>query len=98
MALYDSNYNFTCVNIGMPGRCSDGGMFKASKMGKKILNNTLHFSKASAISENYINIPYYLVKNEAFPFHTCMMRPYCGKSKLHIKEAIFNYRYFIHDI
>jgi len=100
MAPYDANYNFTCVNIGKPGRCSVGGVFKASEMGKKILNNTLHFPKASAISENYINIPYYIMADEAFSLHTCMMRPYPGrgKSKLPIKEAIFNYRYFVSDI
>ncbi|XP_050062979.1 uncharacterized protein LOC126552331 [Aphis gossypii] len=75
MALCDANYNFTCVNIGMPGGCNDVGVFKASKMGKKMLNNTLHFPKASAISKNNINIPYYIVADEAFPFNTYMMRP-----------------------
>ncbi|CAH1731192.1 unnamed protein product [Aphis gossypii] len=44
-------------------------------MGKKMLNNTLHFPKASAISKNNINIPYYIVADEAFPFNTYMMRP-----------------------
>ncbi|KAE9529254.1 hypothetical protein AGLY_011930 [Aphis glycines] len=75
MALCDANYNFTCVNIGMSGGCNDGGVFKTSKIGKKMLNNTLHFPKASAISKNNINIPYYIVVDEAFPLHTCMMRP-----------------------
>jgi len=81
----------------MPGRCSDGGVFKASEMDKKILNDELNFPKLSAISENYKNIPYYIVADEAFPLQTSMMRPYPGrgKSKLPIKEAIFNYRYFI---
>lgn len=93
MALYNANYNFTCVKIGMPGRCSDGGVIKARVMGKTILNNTLHFLKSSVISENYINIPYYIVADEAFSLQACIMRPYLGrgKSKLPSNEAIFNY-------
>ncbi|KAF0754547.1 protein ALP1-like isoform X2 [Aphis craccivora] len=44
--------------------------------------------------ENFTNIPYYIVADEAFPLQTSIMRPYPGrgKSKLPIKEAIFNYR------
>lgn len=78
----------------MPGRCSDGGVFKNSEMGKKILKNEFNFPISSAISENFTNIPYYIVADEAFPLQTSIMRPYPGrgKSKLPIKEAIFNYR------
>lgn len=78
----------------MPGRCSDGGVFKSSEMGKKILNDELNFPKPSAISANYTNIPYYIVADEAFPLHTSIIRPYPGrgKSKLPINESIFNYR------
>lgn len=94
MALCDANYNFTCVNIGMPGRCSDGGVFKNSEMGMRILKNEFNLPIPSAISENFTNIPYYIVADEAFPLQTSIMRPYPGrgKSKLPIKEAIFNYR------
>ncbi|XP_015374962.1 PREDICTED: uncharacterized protein LOC107169667 [Diuraphis noxia] len=50
LALCDANYNFTYVNIGMPGRCSDGGVLKSCELGKQILNNGLGFPEPSPIS------------------------------------------------
>jgi len=79
LALCDANYNFTCVDIGMPGRCSDGGVFRASEMGRRILQNDFNFPKASPISENFKNCPYFIVADEAFPLLTNLMRPYPGR-------------------
>lgn len=78
MAMCDANYNFTIVNIGMPGRCSDAGVFKTSEMGKKILNNDLLFPKPSVISPNSGEFPFYIVANEAFSLLPSLMRPYPG--------------------
>jgi len=92
--MCDANYNFTCVNIGMPGRCSDGGVFKACELGKKIINNELRFPKASAISTNYGNFPIYIVADEASPLLPSLMRPYPGRgtTKLLLKFCLFNFR------
>ncbi|CAI6358305.1 unnamed protein product [Macrosiphum euphorbiae] len=94
LALCDANYNFTYVNIGMPGRCSDGGVLKSCELGKQILSNGLGFPEASPISETSGNIPYFIVADEAFPLLTSMMRPYPGRGKqiLPINKKIFNYR------
>jgi len=94
MAMCDANYNFTCVNTGMPGRCSDDGVFKACEMGKKIINNDLLFQKPSAISTNSGDFLFYIVADEAFPLLPSLMKPYPGQgtSKLPMKLAIFNYR------
>lgn len=75
MAMCDANYNFTCVNIGMPGRCSDAGVFKTCEMRKKIINNDLLFPKPSVISTNSGDIPFYIVADEAFPLLPSLMRP-----------------------
>lgn len=69
LALCDANYNFTYVNIGMPGRCSDGGVFKSSQLGIRILNEDLGFPKASPVSNTSGDIPYFIVADEAFPLH-----------------------------
>lgn len=78
----------------MPGRCSDGGVFRSSKMGKLILNNNFDLPKAEPISNNSGDIPYFIVADEAFPLLTNLMRPYPGRGtrKLPLKSAIFNYR------
>lgn len=78
----------------MPGRCSDGGVFRASIMGRKSIDNEFDFPKASPISGNSGNIPYFIVADEAFPLLPNLMRPYPGRgtTKLHINKAIFNYR------
>ncbi|CAI6373816.1 unnamed protein product [Macrosiphum euphorbiae] len=95
MAMCYANYNFTCVNIGMPGRCSDRVVFKACEMGKKIIDNDLLFPKPTAISTNSGDFPFYIVADEAFPLLPSLMRPYPGRgtSKLPLKLAIFNYRF-----
>jgi len=51
LALCDANNNFTCVDIGMPGSCSDG-VLRASEMGR-ILQNNFNFPEASPISEHF---------------------------------------------
>lgn len=94
MALCDANCNFTYVNIGMPGRYSDGGVFKLCELGKRLIRNDLSFPKSSPISSSSGNIPYFIVGDEAFPLMTSLMRPYPGrgKQKLPLDIAIFNYR------
>jgi len=64
LALCDANYNFTYVHIGIPGRCSDGGVLKSCELG----NNGLGFLEAFPISETSGNTPYFIVADEAFPY------------------------------
>lgn len=59
----------------MPGKCSDGGVFKTYEMGKKIINNDLRFPKASAICTNSGDFPFYIVADETFPLLPSLMRP-----------------------
>jgi len=41
--MCDANYNFTLVDIGAAGRCSDGGIFSNFEMGNGFINNYLNF-------------------------------------------------------
>ncbi|CAI6371138.1 unnamed protein product [Macrosiphum euphorbiae] len=94
LAMCDASYNFTVVDIGAPGRCSDGGVFSSSEMGKGFLNKTLSFPIEKEIDNKSGPIPYYAVGDEAFPLLENLMRPYPGRGKkrLPLNESIFNYR------
>lgn len=97
MAMCDANYNFTLVDIGAPGRCSDGGVFSNSNIGKGFVGNDLNFPPPKEIDSNNGPIPYYAVGDEAFPLLENLMRPYPGrgKKKLPLDESVFNYRLLI---
>lgn len=82
------------VDIGAPGRCSDGGVLRNSNWGKQILNGTINFPDAVPIDITHGPMPFCLVADEAFPLMKNLMRPYPGKSKGNLPEdhTIFNYR------
>jgi len=94
LAMCDASYNFTVVDIGAPGRCSDGGVFSSSEMGKGFVHKTLSFPIEKEIDNKSGPIPYYAVGDEAFPLLENLMRPYPGRGKkrLPLNESIFNYR------
>jgi len=41
MAIADANYQISLLDIGAPGRRSDGGIFHASEIGKRLQNGML---------------------------------------------------------
>jgi len=67
MAMCDASYNFTLVDIGAPGRCSDGGVFSNLDMGPAFVQNALNFPLPKEIDAINGPIPYYAVGDEAFP-------------------------------
>lgn len=94
LAICDAKYNFTAVDIGAPGRCSDGGVFRQCNLGKQIISNEIDFPDDAPIDSDNGFIPYYIVADEAFMLLPNVMRPYPGRSKanLPVDEAVFNYR------
>ncbi|KAJ8976615.1 hypothetical protein NQ317_019820 [Molorchus minor] len=63
MALCDHRYKFKLVDIGARGRQSDGGIFRNSEMGRKLMNNELNLSSDSPIEYGGDNIPFYMNGN-----------------------------------
>jgi len=94
LALCDANYNFTIVDIGAPGKCSDGGIFKNSVIGECMLSESIDFPEPVEIDNVNGPIPFHIVADEAFPLLTNLMRPFPGRGKhsLPKNHATFNYR------
>ncbi|XP_043475018.1 uncharacterized protein LOC122510608 [Leptopilina heterotoma] len=92
MAISDAYYRFIAVDIGAPGRRSDGGVFAESEMFRKFETNTFEIPNPEAIMTNTPHLPYVLVADEAFTLTKYCMRPYPRSKALNIKKKIFNYR------
>lgn len=92
--MCDANYNFLLVDIGAPGRCSDGGVFRSSNIGKAFANKTINLPEPIDIDGVNGPIPYFIVGDEAFPLTEYLMRPYPGRrrSTMPKDEEIFNYK------
>ncbi|KAJ8914039.1 hypothetical protein NQ315_017558 [Exocentrus adspersus] len=82
---------FTMVDIGAYGSQSDGGIFKASVFGNKLEKNDFNIPEMKVLTRNNIEMPYFLVADEAFPLKQYIMRPYGGKNLTKI-QRIYNYR------
>lgn len=91
LAICDSDYCFTAVDIGAKGRQSDGGIFRTSNFGQRFYTNTLGLPPPRKLWEESEPVSYCFVADAAFPFSINLMRPYPG-SFLEQKERIFNYR------
>lgn len=89
LAVCDSKYTFTAVDIGAYGSQSDGGVLKVSGFGKRILNGTMNLPEAENLPGSEIKFPFYYVGDAAFPLTKHLMRPYPGKC-LEANKDYFN--------
>ena len=71
MAVCDSNYCFTLLDIGNYGCHSNGGVLANSKFGQAMEKGSLHLPDPDFISENLL--PYYFIGDAAFPLKTYML-------------------------
>ncbi|XP_055915280.1 uncharacterized protein LOC129948341 [Eupeodes corollae] len=79
LASCDANYTFTTVDIGAYGSQSDGGIFKDSSFGRKIIAGDINLPPPKLLPNFDYLCPYYMVGDSAFPLKTYLMRPYPGK-------------------
>lgn len=82
------------VDVGFPGRQSDGGVFRKSKLGKMFQRNSIDLPKPKRICIGGPVLPYHLVGDEAFGLKKYMQRPYPGRTSgtLDLGKQVFNYR------
>lgn len=92
MAVADSNYRFTYVDVGAYGSECDSSIFKESSLWKSIQEKSLELPPAKPLPGTEApNVPYFLIGDEAFGLNTNLLRPFGGK-ELSQKKRIFNYR------
>lgn len=91
LASVDANYCFTLLSIGAYGKQSDGGVFAASKFGKKLAENKLQIPGPAKLPGSNIISPHVFVADDAFQLTPNMMKPYSGTG-LSPEKEIFNYR------
>jgi len=77
MAYSDADGNFIMIETSFAGRNSDGGIFRASIMGRWLERDGLNLLNPRALTNdpNEINIPFYFVADEALPLKKNLMRP-----------------------
>lgn len=94
MALCDADYKFIIIDVGGRGRESDGGVFRRSEFGKKLLADNLNLPKPKKLYPDGDKIPYFCVADEAFQLHKNIMRPFPGRAtgRMRNEQKIFNYR------
>lgn len=78
LAVADDDYCFRYINVGCPGRQSDGGVFQQSSLSEALENGLLPEGG-------------FIVGDDAFPLKTYLMKPY-SKVALSEEQKIFNYR------
>ncbi|XP_049271218.1 uncharacterized protein LOC119388844 [Rhipicephalus sanguineus] len=91
MAVADSQYLFRLIDVGAPGRFSDGGVFKDSPIGKRLEQGKLGLPRAASLPDSSKSCPHVFVGDEAFQLRPDFMKPLSG-SRTDPKDIIFNYR------
>lgn len=92
MAIADSSYRFTFVNIGSYGKDCDSSIFKGTKLWKSIVSGSLNLPEEMCLpGTEGPKVPYFFVADAAFALHKHLMRPYAG-THLTVEKRVFNYR------
>jgi len=91
LAVVDGDYKFLWVNVGSEGSCSDAGIFNRSSLAPALQDATLGLPQPDHLPHDDVDIPYFLVGDDAFALRTYMMKPF-PQYRLTKEERIFNYR------
>lgn len=81
LALVDSNYCFTYIDVGSEGRVNDSSIFNDSNLKKSLEDKRLNFPSWAV-----------LIGDEGFALKDYLMKPFSRRLKLNFGEKVFNYR------
>ena len=91
LALVDGQYKFRWVDVGTEGSCSDGQIFNASQLKRRIEDGRIGFPDPAPITQGGPDVPSFILADDAFALKTWFMKPY-GRRMLTREERIANYR------
>lgn len=91
LAACDVDCVFTLVDIGAYGSQSDGGVFRRTWFGERLLEGRLDIPPPKPLPGTNTTLPHFFIGDAAFPLHESIMRPYPDKSLLP-DEHIMNKR------
>lgn len=89
LAIADANAKFTAFDLGAAGSQSDGGVFKNGSLGN--ICKTRNFPAPCHFSQRMLDVPFYLLGDEAFALDEHLMKPYPHRSTMG-DQKVFNYR------
>ena len=101
MAIVGADYRFVCVDIGQYGSVSDGGVFKASQMGKLLTGGRLQLPDPCPLTDDPTGnlTPFFLVGDDAFPLRIDLLKPFANRVRPYerlrqvvLEMRVFNYR------
>lgn len=89
MAVADSDYKFTYVDIGAYGKDCDSSVFQRTNFFELMTRNQLQIPEPYPIdSTSNINFPFVLIADEAFELSEHVMRPYACHNLTEKKEYL----------
>ncbi|KAH9377224.1 hypothetical protein HPB48_010115 [Haemaphysalis longicornis] len=89
MAIADDRYWFAMVDVGAPGRHSDGGVLKATSFGRQLQDQALVFPVSASLPRSTKVAPHVFIGDEAFQLSPDFMCPYPGK-QVRPAHRVFN--------
>ncbi|XP_063220563.1 uncharacterized protein LOC134537203 [Bacillus rossius redtenbacheri] len=90
-AVVDADGRLIAVDIGTPGRQSDGGNFRSSNLFRLLEAGELNVPECRPLPSTNTTVPFVLLGDEGYPLLSYLMRPYPQRD-LDDRKRVFNYR------
>ena len=91
LAVSNSKYEFTYVDIGTNGRVSDAGVWANSGLKHFFESGPAQLTEPCDLPNSVLRLPYVLVAADAFPMTNYMLKPYPFRNQNN-EQRIFSYR------
>ena len=91
LCVIDADYKFVWADVGGNGSTSDCAIFNSSELRPALEEGRMGFPDPEPLPGDNIDVPYFLVGDDAFPLRTWMMKPFSHRNMAN-DERVFNYR------